>query len=182
MYIGDAVYHDMLSKSFEEFELHSFTHYNILKIKSQYRTQIGKKMHFGATFLNDKFRFQLLIKHPENRIFDNFCLSKSKIFSFDIDPYTNSIKNIDSIKEFIEQINIINVIPDEELYYHYLNFEKLYKSKYFEEKQNDLNLNIFKTKLLEKFKTKPLLENDMNRKANEIELSLLQKMKENEHI
>ncbi len=168
----------MMAKAFEQFEFHSFVNYNALKIKSKYRTQIGKKMHFGVSFLNDKFRFQLFINHPDNKPLDIFCLTKSKVFSFDIDPYTNRIKNIDSIKEFLEHINIFNKITDDELYYHYQNFEKLYKSNYFEVEREELNFQRFKKQLSEKFKTKPLKETQMSRKANEIELEILQKFKE----
>jgi hypothetical protein len=172
----------MLGRSFQQFELNAFVNFNALKIKSHYRTQTGKKMHFGAAFLNDKFRFQLLVNHPDKRILDNFCLSKSRVFSFDIDPNTNSIRNIEAIKDFIDHLNIIHRIPDEELYQHYINFEKLYKSKYFEEKQDEVSLSNISKKLFDKFKTKTPKETIISIKANEIELDILEKLKQRQNF
>lgn len=168
----------MLGRSFEQLELHSFVNYNALKIKSHFKTQTGKKMHFGAAFVNDKFRFQLLVNHPDQRLIDNFCLSKSKVFNFEIDPNTITIKNVDAIKDFIDHLNLISKIPDEELYQHYLNFEKLYKQKYFEEVQDEVTLENIREKLSNKFRPKVPKETSVSQKANEIELDILEKLNE----
>jgi len=170
----------MLGRSFEQFELHSFTNYNALKIKSHFRTQTGKKMHFGAAFLNDKFRFQLLVNHPDQRVLDNFSISKSKVFSFDVDPFTSTIKNFEAIKDFIDHLNIFNKIPDEELYQHFVNFEKLYRSKYFEEIQDEVTLGNIRKKLSDKFRPNKAVaakETIITRKLNEIELDVLERLK-----
>ena len=172
----------MLGRSFEQFELHAFTNFNALKIKSHFRTQTSKKMHFGAAFLNDKFRFQLLVNHPDQRVLDNFSLSKSKVFSFDVDPYTNTIKNLEAVKEFVDYLNIINKIPDEELYQHFDNYEKIYKAKYFEEKQDEVSFGNIRKKLSDKLNPKAPKETSISRKFNEIELDILEKLRASQNF
>lgn len=165
------------------FEEHSFVNYNILKVKSKYRTQTGRRLHIGGAFINDKFRYQLFINHPDNGVPDLFSFTKSKIISFDIDPYTNTIKNLDSIKEFLDFINIFNNIPDTELYEHFLSFDKLFKGHYFREKTEPITLKKIQEKLNEKlYGAKPVEETLIARKSNEEELKLLETISHNQKL
>lgn len=168
--------------AFEEFEDHSFKNYNLLRVKSKFRTQTGKRLHFGASLLNDKFRFQLFVNHPDHRMLDVFSLIKSKTYSFDIDPNTNKIHNPFAIKEFLKFINIINNVSDEELYYHYLNFQKHFQNAYFpDEVQEKLTFKVIKNKFIEKFNPKPEKDNEFIRICNLKEKNLLETLVEKEN-
>ncbi len=131
-------------------------------------------MHFGIAFLNDKFRFQLYVSHPDNRIADVLCITKSRTFSFDIDPFSNNIENINSIKEFVNHVNLFETINDDELYNHFLCFEKLHKNAYYLEKNPDVEINLknIKKKIKNTFKPTQEIETEFTQKIEKYEYQL----------
>lgn len=165
-----------MNNTVKEFEKHEFNLYNILKIKSKNRTQLAKNMHFGVAFSNDKFRFHLYVNHKDNRLPSSMSFSKSRVFSFDINPNTNEIKNTQAMAEFLNYLNLFQKISDEELYFHYMEFEKIHTeaNKFSEYKYP--KFEIIKQKISEKFSPPPEKElTDFEKKLEEVEFKLMQK-------
>jgi hypothetical protein len=159
-----------------EFDKHEFDHYNLLKIKSKNRTQLGKNMHFGLVFSNDKFRYHLYINHKDNRLPGSMSFSKSQIYSFDINPYTNKIKNTDSVKEFLNHLNLFQKISDEELYYHYMEFEKIHNEAEKYSKFKFPEFEKMKNKIIDRFSSPSEKElNEFEKKLEEIEYKILKR-------
>ena len=159
-----------------EFDKHEFNHYNILKIKSKNRTQLAKKMHFGVVFVNDKFRFHLYVDHKDNKLPGLMSFAKSRVFSFDIDPSMNKINNSESIAMFLNYLNLFQNISDEELYSHYVDFEKIHSEAYKISKFSLPKFEDIKKKITDRFVTPPEQElTDYEKKLEEVEYKLLKR-------
>lgn len=131
-------------------------------------------MHFGVVFSNDKFRFQLFVNHKDNRIPGLMSIAKSKIYSLDINTDNFAINNDNSLSEFLNHLSLFQNISDEELYYHFTEFEKLHNESKKESIGYMNKLKNIKNKISERFSTPPEKElTDFERKMEEIEYKML---------
>jgi len=133
-------------------------------------------MHFGVVFSNDKFRFHLYVNHKDNRLHNLMSFSKSQIYSFDINPETNKLKNSDSVKEFLNYMSLFQKISDEELYYHYMEFEKIHKEALEYSEFKFPKFEKIKNKIIDRFSTPPEKElNEFEKKLEEVEYKILER-------